>query len=87
MLWKLTKLKCKTVFIILPLLLKLCENFPWQLHVISKTVKLPYYRQGAEKDSVQQYTGKYQNNIANCSKDSMYSEIGRFSGMNKYVVK
>ena len=57
MLWNLTKLKCKTVFIILPLLLKLCEtwwnlvklsetfssNFPWKLHVISKTVKLPYY--------------------------------------------
>ena len=44
-------------------------------------------RQMAEKDSVQQYIGKYENNIANCSKGSMYTEIGSVSGMNKYVAK
>ena len=71
MLWKLTKLKCKTVFIILPLLLKLYEtwwnlvklsetfswNFPWKLHVFSKTVKLPYYSGSPPKMSTPFLTG------------------------------
>ena len=39
-------------------------------------------RQGAEQASVQQYIGKYQNNIANCSKGRMYSETGGVAGIN-----
>ena len=34
-------------------------------------------RQGPEQASGQQYIGKYQNNIANCSKGRMYSETRR----------
>ena len=44
-------------------------------------------RQEAEKASVQQYIGKYQNNIANCSNGMMYSGKGRVSEINKYVAK
>ena len=44
-------------------------------------------RQEARKATFQQYIGKYQKNIANGSKGRMYSEIGRVSGINKYVPK
>ena len=44
-------------------------------------------RQGAEKPSVQQYIGEYQNNMANCCKGKMYSETRRVSVINKYVAK
>ena len=62
-----------------------CE-VAWAFNLFSKTCYSgTVMREGAEKASVEQYIGKYQNNIANFRKYWTYNETGKLPEIKKNV--